>query len=292
MDFRKKRLSCAEAKEQDLIIYLSTLGYEPAQIKGNDYWFLSPFRAEQTASFKVDKNLNRWYDHGMGKGGNLIDFAILYHDCTVADFLQREDISFPRQSSFSLQSKIAQTSEPKIEITGVRPIISIELLNYLRERKISIPIADLYCKEITYKFYGSSYYALGFKNDVGGYEIRNRHFKGSSSPKQVTSFNNGAQTVAVFEGFFDFLSYLTMTAVMDVPVQDFLVLNSLAFFEFSIPLLEQYQSIRMFVDNDPAGRNCVQAATIIGLPVTDESSSYKNYKDLNDFLTRKIMQQR
>ncbi|WP_026260234.1 hypothetical protein [Segetibacter koreensis] len=39
-------------------------------------------------SFKVNSKLNYWYDHGIGKGGNVIDFAILYHNCTVGEFLQ------------------------------------------------------------------------------------------------------------------------------------------------------------------------------------------------------------
>ena len=32
--------------------------------------------------------------------------------------------------------------------------------------------------------------ALGFKNDSGGYELRNEFFKGSNSPKDVTTFKN------------------------------------------------------------------------------------------------------
>jgi DNA primase len=85
MEFRKQaKISIREVKEMDMIDYLFKLGFQPVKIKGVDYWYLSPLRNEKTASFKVNRKINRWYDHGLGKGGNLIDFAILYSDCTVA----------------------------------------------------------------------------------------------------------------------------------------------------------------------------------------------------------------
>ena len=52
--------------------------------------------------------------------------------------------------------------------------------------------------------------AIGFKNDSGGYELRNPYFKGSSSPKDITTFNNGAKEATVFEGFIDFLSFMAI----------------------------------------------------------------------------------
>ena len=88
MDFRKRRLSISEAKEIDMVHFLSDLGYEPAKVRNNDYWYHSPLRNEKTPSFKVNRKLNRWYDHGSGKGGNLVDFAMMYHGCTISDLLQ------------------------------------------------------------------------------------------------------------------------------------------------------------------------------------------------------------
>ncbi|MGH2642973.1 MAG: CHC2 zinc finger domain-containing protein [Chitinophagaceae bacterium] len=102
MDRNNRKLSIREAKEIDLVDYLSTLGYEPSKIRNNDYWYLSPFRNEKTPSFKINRRINRWYDHGLGKGGNLIDFAILYQDCTVAEFLRQMNNSF----SFHKQSVV------------------------------------------------------------------------------------------------------------------------------------------------------------------------------------------
>ncbi|MCB0458954.1 MAG: DNA primase, partial [Flavobacteriaceae bacterium] len=50
-------------------------------------WFLSPFRSESQASFKVSKTKNRWYDHGTGIGGNVIDLVIQLMKCTVQEAL-------------------------------------------------------------------------------------------------------------------------------------------------------------------------------------------------------------
>ncbi len=79
-----KNLSSTEARQIDIVDYLSALGFHPAKIRNKDYWYCTPLRNEKTPSFKVNRNLNVWYDHGIGKGGNLIDFGILYFNCTGA----------------------------------------------------------------------------------------------------------------------------------------------------------------------------------------------------------------
>ena len=82
-----KNLMSAEAKQIDLVDYLSALGQRPQKVRNNDYWYLSPLRTENTPSFKVNRTRNVWYDHGIGKGGNLIDFGIIYFNCSVAAFV-------------------------------------------------------------------------------------------------------------------------------------------------------------------------------------------------------------
>ena len=76
--------SYKEAKQIDLVEYLSGLGFKPAKIRGNNYWYLSPLRDEKTPSFKIDRKINCWYDHGIGKGGNLVDFGMVYFNCSSA----------------------------------------------------------------------------------------------------------------------------------------------------------------------------------------------------------------
>src|SRR5690242_7311539 len=92
-----KLFTCAEAREIDLVDYLFKLNFQPEKIRGNDYWYWSPLREEKEASFKVNRRLNVWYDHGIGRGGDLIDFGTLYHHCAIPELLQRlkqDNLSF------------------------------------------------------------------------------------------------------------------------------------------------------------------------------------------------------
>jgi DNA primase len=134
--------------------YLETLGYQPQKIRNNDYWYLCPLRDEKTASFKVNRKLNAWYDHGIGKGGNMIDFRILYHHCSIPELLQKLfpffsfhqetlTVQQPRQKTQSLQEAL----EPKIKVIAASTLASPTLCRYLTARRISIDIAKKYCKK-------------------------------------------------------------------------------------------------------------------------------------------------
>ena len=101
----------------------------------------------------------------------------------------------------------------------------------MNKRRIRVSINQKFCKEISYELQGKNCYAIGFKNDAGGYELRNEYFKGSSSPKDITLIDNGAKQMAVFEGFFNFLSYQSLHQKSEQPHSDFLILNSVSFLE-------------------------------------------------------------
>ena len=284
MNIRKQqRLSIGEVKEMDMVDYLSRLGFEPAKIRSVDYWYLSPLRNEKTPSFKINRRLNRWYDHGIGKGGNLIDFAILFYDCTVREFLQKvtdETVIFRNVPDSFIQYK----PESIISILKVESIRSFALIRYLKERRIPLDIADKFCKEVRYGLNKKEYYGIGFKNDAGGYEIRNEYFKTSSSPKGITTIQNNAQQVIVFEGFFDFLSFMALNKNQDPVENDFVILNSVSFFEKARPFMEKHLSVRLYLDRDETGNKFTKYGLSISNQYTDESNLYKHHKDFNNWL--------
>ncbi|AOW08561.1 toprim domain-containing protein [Flavobacterium gilvum] len=284
MDFRKKRLSTEEAKKIDLTTYLSSLGHQPVEIRNVDYWYRSPLRNEQEPSFKVNQKLNVWFDHGLGKGGNLIDFGILYHNCSVGELLQKLDTDFSFQQLTSFASNKNVETESKIKILGDFPLTSPSLLVYLQERKIPIEIAEQFCREVRYELNNKNYFGIGFKNDSGGYEIRNPYFKTGCSPKDITTINNGSEEAIVFEGFIDFLSFKTTTKNLPEKGQDFVVLNSVSFFERARPFMENHNLIRLYLDRDATGINCTQRALSMSPKYQDESTLYKNHKDFNDWI--------
>ncbi|WP_129020667.1 CHC2 zinc finger domain-containing protein [Edaphocola flava] len=118
------RLTFDQLRQYDLVDYFTSLGLNPAKIQNNTYWYLSPFREERTASFKIDRELNLWFDFGMGKGGNIIDFGVHYHNCTAIDFLHMMDGTDAKSLS-PIPVRTYQTNPVKkspIEITQVRPL--------------------------------------------------------------------------------------------------------------------------------------------------------------------------
>jgi hypothetical protein len=150
----------------------------------------------------------------------------------VREFLQEIDghVSF-HQPHFEAPEKFIENTESKVTTVSEKNISSLALERYLTQRRIPIDIAKEYCKEITYQINGKDYFGIGFKNDAGGYELRNQYYKSSSSPKDIKTFSFGANEAVVFEGFFDFLSFIAMQRNLPQIKADFVVLNSVSFFE-------------------------------------------------------------
>ncbi|KDN54689.1 toprim domain-containing protein [Flavobacterium seoulense] len=283
MNFSSNKITLNQAKEIDLVIYLSNLGFEPSKIRNNDYWYLSPLRNEKEASFKINRRLNRWYDHGLGKGGNLIDFGILYFNCTISELLKNLSGNFSFQQPKIQYQEYTIVQEQKIKILTETALTSPSLLHYLEYRSIPIEIAQKYCVEIRYTLNEKNYFGIGFKNDLGGFEIRTPYFKTSSSPKGITTISNCNNEVIVFEGFMDFLSFRAMTKNLPESSQDFVILNSISFFERARPFMENYDSIRLYFDRDETGLNYTSRALSLSTKYCDKSQLYQNYKDLNDW---------
>lgn len=84
----KGKLDCAKARNFSILRVLKRLGHFPKKESEKEAWFLSPFRSETQASLKVSKTQNRWYDHGAGIGGNVIDLVCLITKSTVKEALQ------------------------------------------------------------------------------------------------------------------------------------------------------------------------------------------------------------
>lgn len=295
-------LTCERAREIDLVDYLFSLGYTPTKIRNNDYWYLSPLREEKEASFKVNRRLNVWYDHGAGIGGDIIDFGVLYCHCTTSELLQalkQNNLSFhlhPIQS----QKQLDRDEREKIKVVEEREIVSQKLVEYLSEKtKISLDVARRFCREIDFVLYDKKHNAIGFKNRTGGYELRNEYFKGSSSPKDISLIeNNHSNKCSVFEGFFSFLSFQMFLGkdkklFLRLPNEqgNFLILNSLSFLEKSRSILEKHEKIHLYLDQDKAGIHATQDTLKWSNKYFDKSHCYKHSKDLNDYLIKQHKQE-
>ena len=283
------------AKSIPLAAYLSGLGFLPVKRRGTDLWYLSPLRKETRASFKVNTRLNTWYDFGIGRGGNIILLAAeIYEMDDVSRLLRLIGANTPASVPFDpIRERNISPTEPEFKNVQVKSLAHPVLLDYLKSRKIDLKTAQTFCKEVRYTVRGKFYFAVGFANDRGGYEIRNRYFKGAIPPKDTIWIRpqKSNQSCRLFEGFTDYLSYLTLCKQGDVSWhssdEDFLILNSASLLPRAKDRLRGYEHIVCCLDRDTTGRRLVgELRATFGTRVHDDSILYDGYKDLNDCLRR------
>lgn len=278
-----------EIKSIPLASFLSRLGHEPTARKGTRLWYKSPLRQEHTPSFKVDTTLNCWYDFGLGRGGNIIDLAAeLYQSTDLRHILCCIADSYPVPSVPTVASSLApRQSAPSMEQFEVMPLEHRALVAYLQERGIPAHIATANCKEAHYSVNGKFYFAVAFENVSGGWELRNRYFKGCRGRKDISYLpwarDGPSAECAVFEGFIDYLSALALGIISGA---DTIILNSVVNVNKAVPYLKDYTTINCYLDNDNAGQSALAELTAIyGSAVIDRSTLYSEFNDLNEYLT-------
>lgn len=270
--------------------FLAKLGHGPKRQRGDECWYLAPYREERTASFQVNIRKNVWHDFGTGKGGDIFTLAGEFAGSTnfkeQAKFITRiwGGLAPERKTVFLPKENGKEDPEKKECLTDIRfgPLYNKVLLRYLEERGICSDVALPNCEEVRYSLHGKRYFAIGFRNLSGGYELRNRFFKGSLSPKDISLIGNGSDTCNLFEGFIDYLSWMVLGLGCG---DDYLVLNSVALLERSFTVLDRYEKINCYLDRDEAGRRTLEALRKrYGNRIEDCSALYKGFKDLNEYL--------
>ena len=275
-------LSCRSARNICIVKILAKLGHFPTRTSEKEAWFLSPLRSETQASFSVSLIKNLWFDFGLGKGGNAIDLVMKIKSCSIKEalaFLNDDLISF----SFSPPVKKIPEKNSGIKIIDVQFLSLRALIIYLESRNIPFEIARNYCRQVWYRFKGKKFFAIGLINHLGGWELRNKYFKNSSSPKTYSFINKNCKQLIITEGMFDFLSLATMDKNL-VENSNCIILNSLAFIKRIEILIPEYDRVLLFLDNDPAGKKATTSLLSLYNNITDCSDSYSAYIDLNDKL--------
>ena len=266
--------------------FLARLGPEPVRRSGNELWYIAPYRGERTPSFRVNVAKQLWYDFGLGKGGDI--FTLAGEFAQSVDFMEQArfiakaaNMVVDRSEKPTYQPKPA---EPAFEGVEAVPLLRSPLTDYLAERGIPYAVASHHCFRLNYGVRGKRYFAVGFPNMAGGYEVRSRHFKGCIPPKDVSLVkleNTAADVCSVFEGFMDFLS----AATLGLETGDCLVLNSVSNVEKAMKHLDAYGRINCFLDRDEAGRRTLD---VLGKRhsgrICDRSALYDGCKDLNEYL--------
>lgn len=281
---KRKLLSKAQINALDIVAFLETLGYSPKRVSFPHHWYLSPLRDEKTASFKVNKRLNAWWDFGIQQGGNLVQFLSLYYRCATDDVPR----AFCQTGSTLIVPRFQSPTRPlldnSIKNLSISPLTALPLLRYIAGRRILPIVAQTYCWEATYTIKDKKYFAIAFRNRSGGYELRNQYFKGSSSPKDITLISKQSSTLSVFEGFTDFLSIQTALYGLPNAASDYLILNTLSFLSICHSVILSYPATLLYFDNDPAGDQATVTALSWSSTISDQRKLYARYKDPNDWL--------
>ena len=275
--------------------YLHACGIKPAKRYNGYALYHAPYREDPNASLKVDFRQNLWHDYGTSQGGSIIDLVMKMRGCSAYEaiaHLAEGKATTLAPSSFHRGAHIGQRRDEQRpnntrRILSINEALPLHLQSYLREvRKIDLAVASPYLHHVRYEVGGREYSAIGFPNRAGGYELRDdKTFKGTIAPKDISVIAGQANNapLCIFEGVMDFLSLLTMKG--KEAISPSIVLNSVSNIHRAVAYLHEkgIDSVRAFFDNDPAGRQALQAIQSTGIKVEDMSRHYSRYKDLNEY---------
>ena len=295
-----KEEDLSRIKRYPIVEYLERKGIKPVRKTPTYVMYHSPLREETHPSFKVDTERNLWIDYGEGRGGSIIDLCMRMEGCTLSEAIRllgqnaSDNITYSSRKDF-----VSNNLQPAMAANGARKLIEVSdtlpshLEAYLADKRcIDLNRARPFLKCVCYEVRGRCYQAIGFANQSGGYELRDDNvFKGTIAPKGITPiFTDRAEPVCIFEGFMDFLSFLSMKEEI---TNHCLVMNSVSNVARTIRYLNDRHltHIRTFLDNDEAGRRAVQDFIKAGFHVEDMNIHYKDFKDLNEYHVSRVREQ-
>ena len=272
-------MNCSEAKNISIKAVLESFSLFPSKENSRTAFYFALDREEKTPSLSVDFIKNTAFDFGTGKSYDTIAIVQTMKRCSVSDALK-----YLEQFNFSFQEQNLKLENlPKgYEIIDVKKIQHPALLDYLQSRNVEDQ--KKWVEEIHYRMNDKNYFGIGFKNDSGGYEIRNAYSKICLGKKDITSIKNDSKDVRVFEGFFDFLSFKKVENYLEKETSDYIILNSVSMIHKIKNEIGNYKNIELYFDNDEAGTRAVEIIKNDLKNAEDCRVLYSDFKDLNDWL--------
>lgn len=235
---------------------------------------------------------------GARGGGDTIDFVRILKGCSFQEALEYlcrfnpeivpemrvQRIVVPRREDAIIADGSGSNAGTCTEtrVTAAYDIFTdTGLVRYAESRGIRLATLQRYCKEVHYEcsFAGGetrSFHAIGFPNSEGGWMLRwnpptgrgKRSTGGGATliDRQGRVLRDGAEgsagSVIVFEGFFDFLSWVEEYRADGVPADtDIVVLNSVANLGASLPFITGHRNVITVFDNDKAGNAATAQAS-------------------------------
>ena len=281
-------MNCEEVKEKiNIRTVLESFHLFPVKENRKKAFYFALDREEKIPSLSVDFVKNKAFDFGTGKSYDVISIVQQMNQCSVSEALKYlEKFDFSVQNEFH-NEELMQKKE--YEILKVRKIQHPALIQYLKSRKV-YEQKEL-VKEVEYELNGKKYFGIGFFNNSGGVEIRNKYFKMCLGKKDVTLIKNElniSNEIVVFEGFFDYLTFKNLEK-KENSTSDYLILNSTAMLFKIEEMLKKYAKISLLLDNDSNGELAKSKIQNQYKNVEDCSLIYQKFKDLNEWFVNDRM---
>ena len=272
-------MNCEEVKEKiNIRTVLESFNLSPVKENRKTAFYFALDREEKIPSLSVDFVKNKAFDFGTGKSYDVISIVQQMNQCSVSEALKYlEKFDFSVENEFHNEEPMQQK---EYKILNVREIQHPALIQYLKSRKV-YEQKDL-VKEIEYELNRKKYFGIGFFNNSGGVEIRNKYSKICLGKKDVTLVENQSSEICIFEGFFDYLTYKNLEK-KENSNSDYLILNSTAMFYKVEETLKKYNKISMFLDNDSNGGFVKSKIQNQYKNLEDCSLIYQKFKDLNEW---------
>ena len=287
-------MNSTQAKQVPILLIANNLGLTFEKSLGTKYFFKSPQAAAQkTGSLRCDIEKNLFIDYLNNRGGATIELVMYCLNCdfvTALKFIDSIDttqniVNLPIYKPYNQLS----TSNLSIDISKVKELSNKALIDYLIDRNINTDLVKNSVFEVYYETQNKKYFAVGFKNVLGGFELRNKYFKGANN-KAISFIDNHSENLLVFEGFIDYLSYLTYHNSSYAANFDIIVLNGIGQLHSIAPYLCKYNAIGAYLDNDSAGLSCYnelkEYCTNEMIKCTNLSVKFAPCKDFNDFICK------
>lgn len=276
-------MNCAQAKKIPIRLVLESFSLFPSKENPKTAFYFALDREEKTPSLLVDFVKNIAFDFGTGKKYDAVLLVQTIKICAVSEALKYlEQFSSSLQNQEILNKQKLENLSKSYGITEVKEIQHPALLDYLKGRKVINQIEFL--KEIHYQMNDKKYFGIGFRNDSDGYEIRNGYSKICLGKKDITSIKNDSNSLRIFEGFFDFISFKNVEDYLEKQPSDYIILNSVLMIERIKNELGNYHNIELYFDNDEAGNRAVEIIKNENQNAKDCWALYSSFKDLNDWL--------
>lgn len=272
---------------------LARLGFQPAHTSGREIMYRNVLHEDRKKpSLCVNDNLGVWYDHGTGKGGNVIDFGLAFWPGLGMKDVCGKVYEVMQQAVPATVSLLKHTRR-KQRKTLVQPYFKIDkvcelgktpsIRQYLERRGIWQEaqgiLQEVHYHSVHSKLQPRQFSAAGHRNDAGSWQVRNKYFKGCLGNKGLTLFPGDTRRMVIFKDIFDYLSWKHDYPELSDSV---LMINSFKQLEPAIKVAMRYPYLTVYFDHSPDGRQSLRQF-ITELPyAADGTSAFQGHHDYSE----------